>query len=86
MLWIKNAGCHWRGQEDDYVLARPKKVNLGQHDQFLRSFQYREALSSALSTSDPTVCIVIPNEEECFVPGMIYHKGIGALDSFLLCR
>jgi U3 small nucleolar RNA-associated protein 15 len=67
--------------EDDYVLARPKKVNLGQHDQFLRSFQYREALSSALSTSDPTVCIVIPNEEECFLPGMI-----GAYDSFLLCR
>ncbi|CAK9191165.1 unnamed protein product [Sphagnum troendelagicum] len=48
--------------EDDYVLARPKKVNLGQHDQFLRSFQYREALSSALSTSDPTVVVAVMEE------------------------
>lgn len=42
-------------QAADNVVVRPKQQRLREHDKFLRQFQYREALSSALSTSDATV-------------------------------
>lgn len=42
-------------QEADSVVARPKQQHLREHDKFLRQFQYREALSSALSTRDYAV-------------------------------
>lgn len=60
-------------QAADNVVAQPKRHRLREHDKFLRQFQYREALSSALSTSNPTVsttpqmskvflCIILSDE------------------------
>jgi U3 small nucleolar RNA-associated protein 15 len=46
----------------DNVVARPKQQRLRQHDKFLRQFQYREALSSALSTSDAMVVVAVMEE------------------------
>lgn len=42
-------------QVGDHVLVRPQKQKLNAQDKFLRKFMYREALSSALETTDPTV-------------------------------
>lgn len=45
-------------QEGDHVLVRPQRQKLNAQDKFLRKFMYREALSSALASSDPTVIML----------------------------
>lgn len=50
--------CFISKQEGDHVLARPQRQRLTAQDKFLRKFMYREALSSALATSDSTVIIL----------------------------
>jgi len=53
---------HSEVTEADTVVARPKQQHNREHDKFLRQFQYREALSSALSTGDYTVVVGVMEE------------------------
>ncbi|KAG0623543.1 hypothetical protein M758_3G181700 [Ceratodon purpureus] len=48
--------------EGDHVLVKPQKGKLNAQDKFLRKFMYREALSAALATADPTVVIAVMEE------------------------
>lgn len=51
-----------QASEGDHVLARPQRQRLTAQDKFLRKFMYREALSSALATSDSTVIVAVMEE------------------------
>ncbi|CAM6119018.1 unnamed protein product [Calypogeia fissa] len=51
-----------KASESDYVMARQKRPSLAKYDRFLRSFQYKDALTAALSTSDPTVVVAVMEE------------------------
>lgn len=48
--------------EGDHVLFKPQRQKLSAQDKFLLKFMYREALSSALATSDPTVVVAVMEE------------------------
>lgn len=48
--------------EGDHVLVRPQRQKVNARDKFLRKFMYREALSAALSTSDPKIIVAVMEE------------------------
>ncbi|KAI9181719.1 hypothetical protein LWI28_017852 [Acer negundo] len=56
-----------RGQSEkpkewDYVVARPKKVKLGEHDKLLKKFRHKEALVSVLNGKNPENVVAVMEE------------------------
>ncbi|BBN07081.1 U3 small nucleolar RNA-associated protein 15 [Marchantia polymorpha subsp. ruderalis] len=51
-----------KASESDHFYAREKKINLTRYDVFLRKFRYRDALTTALRTSDPKVVVAVMEE------------------------
>lgn len=46
--------------QDEYFVALPKKILTPRHEKFLRKFQYKEALSSALKVRN--VDLLVAND------------------------
>nr|XP_043610271.1 protein SLOW WALKER 1 [Erigeron canadensis] len=56
-----------RGQSEkpskgDYLIMRPKKVKLAEHDKLLRKFHHKEALVSALKAKNPENVVAVMEE------------------------
>lgn len=48
--------------KDDYLVMRPKKVKLGEHDKLLKKFRHKEALVSVLSKKNPANTVAVMEE------------------------
>ncbi|KAK9281784.1 hypothetical protein L1049_004690 [Liquidambar formosana] len=48
--------------EGDYLVMRPKKVKLAQHDKLLKKFRHKEALVSALNRKNPEDVVAVMEE------------------------
>lgn len=56
-----------RGQSDkpsegDYLVVRPKKLKLGEHDKLLKKFRHKEALVSVLNGKNPENVVAVMEE------------------------
>lgn len=48
--------------EGDYLIVRPKKLKLGEHDKLLKKFRHKEALLSVLSGKNPEHVVAVMEE------------------------
>ncbi|KAJ7972867.1 Protein SLOW WALKER 1 [Quillaja saponaria] len=48
--------------EGDYLIMRPKKVKLAEHDKLLKKFRHREALVSVLGSKNPENVVAVMEE------------------------
>ncbi len=49
-------------KEGDYLVMRPKKVKLAEHDKLLKKFRHKEALVSVLSSKNPENVVAVMEE------------------------
>ncbi|KAA8549221.1 hypothetical protein F0562_000905 [Nyssa sinensis] len=55
-------GQNEKPSEGDYLIMRPKKVKLSEHDKLLKKFRHKEALVSALSGKNPENVVAVMEE------------------------
>lgn len=49
-------------KEGDYLVMRPKKLKLAEHDKLLKKFRHREALASVLASKNPENVLAVMEE------------------------
>uniref|UniRef100_A0A5B7BUV0 U3 small nucleolar RNA-associated protein 15 C-terminal domain-containing protein n=1 Tax=Davidia involucrata TaxID=16924 RepID=A0A5B7BUV0_DAVIN len=55
-------GQNEKPSEGDYLITKPKKVKLAEHDKLLNKFRHKEALVSALSGKNPENVVAVMEE------------------------
>ncbi|XP_057460871.1 protein SLOW WALKER 1 [Actinidia eriantha] len=55
-------GQNEKASEGDYLVMRPKKVKLAEHDKLLKKFRHKEALVSALRGKNPENVVAVMEE------------------------
>lgn len=55
-------GQNEKAKEGDFVIAKPKKVKIAEHDKLLRKFRHKDALVSALAKNNPRSVVAVMEE------------------------
>ncbi|XP_073314801.1 protein SLOW WALKER 1 [Primulina huaijiensis] len=55
-------GQNEKPSEEDYLIKRPKKVKVAEHDKLLKKFRHKEALVAALSGKNPENIVAVMEE------------------------
>ncbi|CAN6171425.1 unnamed protein product [Urochloa humidicola] len=55
-------GQNEKAKEGDYVIEKPKKVKIAEHDKLLKKFRHKEALVSALVKNNPRSAVAVMEE------------------------
>jgi len=70
-------GQNEKPREGEYLILRPKKVKLAEHDKLLKKFRHKDALVAALKKNDPEHVIAVMEE---LIARKVLFKCVSNLD------